>query len=98
MTLETKKRKTYDPAAIVVIVLTLVLFIVALFVNGFTHDLLLEAAVFLVSAKLILMAKANGETEWRLESQLEEIKASLEGLRQKLERTPEVRSLIANAN
>ena len=35
---------------------TLILFILALFSKGFTHDLLLEAAVFLVSAKLILAA------------------------------------------
>jgi hypothetical protein len=30
----------FDPLSIVVIVLTLVLFVIALFVKGFTHDLL----------------------------------------------------------
>jgi hypothetical protein len=98
MTLQTKKRKTYDPAAIVVIALTLVLFIVALFVNGFTHDLLLEAAVFLVSAKLILMAKANGETERRLELQLVEIKDLLQSLPQKLTRMPQKQELIESSH
>lgn len=37
-----------------VIACTFMLFVVALLVKGFTHDLLLEAAVFLVSVKLIL--------------------------------------------
>jgi len=40
----------------VVIAITFILFTVALFVKGFTHDLLLEAAVFLVSVKLIILS------------------------------------------
>jgi hypothetical protein len=51
--------KTYrylDPWSTFILILTLFLFIAALVVKGFTHDLLLEAAVFLVSAKLVLMA------------------------------------------
>jgi hypothetical protein len=43
----------------VVIALTLILFVVALLIKGFTHDLLLEADVFLVSVKLILMSHKN---------------------------------------
>ena len=39
--------------------LTLALFVVALFVKGLTHDLLLEAGVFLVSVKLVLMNYKN---------------------------------------
>jgi hypothetical protein len=50
----------FDPLSIVVIVLTLVLFVIALFVNGFTHDLLQECGVFLVSVKLIMMSHKNG--------------------------------------
>jgi len=46
-----------DPWSAVVIALTLVLFVVSIFVKGFTHELLLEAGVFLVSIKLILMAQ-----------------------------------------
>ena len=49
----------FDPWSAVVIALTLVLFLAAIFVKGFTHDLLLEAGVFLVSVKLILMAQKN---------------------------------------
>ena len=45
-----------DTPALVVIAITLVLFTLALFTTGFTHDLLPEAAVFLVSVKLILMS------------------------------------------
>ncbi len=49
----------FDPWSIVVIALTFVLFIVALFIKGFTHELLVEAGVFLVSLKLILMGHKN---------------------------------------
>jgi hypothetical protein len=51
--------KQFDPWSVVVIALTLVLFIASVFVTGFTHDLLLESGVFLVSVKLILMAQKN---------------------------------------
>ena len=75
------KRSQYsDPVAFIVLVLTVVLFGVAVVVKGFTHDLLLEAGVFLVSAKLILMAKKNAETEFRLEQHLNEIKQTLESM------------------
>ncbi|HMA23447.1 MAG TPA: hypothetical protein VKP00_05625, partial [Gemmatimonadaceae bacterium] len=45
-----------DFGAIATIVLTLALFVAALFIKGFTHDVLLEAGVFLVSVKLVLMS------------------------------------------
>jgi hypothetical protein len=66
-----------DPWALIIIVMTLVLFLLALILQGFTHDLLLEAGVFLVSVKLILMAKKNAETESRMELHLTEIKELL---------------------
>jgi Flp pilus assembly protein TadB len=68
--------KSSDPWTIIVIALSFGLFALALFVKGFTHDLLLEAGVFLVSVKLIVMAKKNAEAERRLEkhlTQLEEL-------------------------
>jgi hypothetical protein len=43
-----------DRASFVTLLLTLVLFGIALFEKGFSHDLLLEAGVFLVSVKLVL--------------------------------------------
>ena len=49
-------REHLDLGSIIILLITLVLFIAALFVKGFTHDLLLEAGVFLVSVKVIMMA------------------------------------------
>lgn len=54
----------------VVIILTVALFVLALFIKGFTHALVLEAAVLLVSIKLILMAQKNAKTEENLEARL----------------------------
>lgn len=54
-----KKKFTLDTANSAVISITFVLFAVALFVKGFTHDLLLEAGVFLVSVKLIIATYQN---------------------------------------
>lgn len=69
--------KHFDAGSITVIAITFVLFALALFTTGFTHDLLLEAGVFLVSVKLIVMAyKANKSAE-KIESDLEELKALL---------------------
>ncbi len=49
--------KHFDTPTVIVIIVTFVLFAVALFVKGFTHDLLLEAGVFLVSVKLMLLLR-----------------------------------------
>lgn len=57
----TKLTAYLGPSSIVVVVVTLILFILALFTKGLTHDILLEAGVFLVSVKLILMAYHNAE-------------------------------------
>ena len=68
----------FDPLSMVVIVLTLVLFVIALFVHGFTHDLLQECGVFLVSVKLIVMSHKNGVTARQAEERLEKIQDLLE--------------------
>jgi len=67
-----------DPWSAVVIGLTLLLFVVSVFVKGFTHDLLLEAGVFLVSVKLILMAQKNSVSAKVTSQRLERIAALLE--------------------
>ncbi len=72
-----KRSKSSDPWAVLTIVLSVGLFLLALFVKGFTHEMLLEAGVFLVSVKLILMAKKNTETEYRLEQRLASIQEML---------------------
>jgi Na+-translocating ferredoxin:NAD+ oxidoreductase RnfE subunit len=68
----------FDPLSMVVIILTLVLFVIALFVNGFTHDLLQECGVFLVSVKLIMMSHKNGVSVRVAEERLEKIQNLLE--------------------
>jgi len=69
-----KKLKQYfDIWSIVVIGLTFVLFVVALFTKGMTHDLLLEAGVLLVSVKLILMAYRNSVTADTIHQKLDKI-------------------------
>ena len=67
----------FDISSITIIVITLILFVVALFTKGFTHDLFLEAGVFLISIKLILMAYKNSVSNKKLYEELEEIKKLL---------------------
>jgi hypothetical protein len=66
--------KYFDAGSIVVIAITFLLFTMALFFTGLTHDLLLEAGVFLVSVKLIIMAYKAGVTSESIHSELKEIK------------------------
>jgi len=51
--------KYFDIGSVTVILITFLLFAVALFTKGLTHDILLEAGVLLVSIKLIMMAYRN---------------------------------------
>jgi hypothetical protein len=67
----------FDAGSLIVIVITFILFAIALFTKGFTHDLLLEAGVFLVSVKLILMAYRNNANNRILSKELSEIKQYL---------------------
>jgi len=70
----------FGKGSIAIIITTLILFVVALFVKGFTHDLLLEAAVFLVSVKLILMAYSNSVSSKKLEKKLSDIEEKIDQL------------------
>lgn len=72
--------KHFGVVSIFVIIITFVLFVVALFVTGFTHDLLLEIAVFLVSVKLILMTYSNSVNAKRLERKINRIEKKLDRL------------------
>ncbi len=74
--------KHFDIGSIIVIVITFVLFTIALFFTGFTHDLLLEAGVFLVSVKLIMMAYKASVTSKDIHRELEEIKNILKNIRE----------------
>ena len=53
-------KRYLDAGSITVISMTFILFVLALFTKGMTHDLLLEAGVLLVSVKLIMMAYRTG--------------------------------------
>ena len=62
-----------DRASSAVIFLTFVLFVAALLVKGFTHDLFLETGVLLVSVKLILNTYHMEEHTRRLEERLDDV-------------------------
>ena len=62
-----------DKASFATLLLTLVLFVIALFVKGFTHDLLIEAGVFLVSIKIVLAGYKNEQGNRALIDRLDQI-------------------------
>ena len=66
--------KHFDMGSLIVIAITFCLFVMALFFTGLTHALLLEAGVFLVSVKLILMAYKSSVSSAHIESEFQEIK------------------------
>jgi len=70
-------KKHLDLASIIILLITLLLFIAALFVKGFTHDLLLEAGVFLVSVKVIMMAYKISVHAKEIIREIREIKAAI---------------------
>jgi hypothetical protein len=72
------KGKHLDRWSTATIVVTLILFLVALFEKGVTHDVLLEAAVFLVSVKLVLGSMKAQLASENLHSRLDAIQALLE--------------------
>jgi hypothetical protein len=76
-------RDHFDFWSLVVIALTFTLFIVALFIQGLTHEILLEAGVFLVSLKLIMMSHKNSVLAKKTEFQLERIFANLQDANRK---------------
>jgi len=69
--------KHFDFGSIFIIIITLILFALALFFTGLTHDILLEAGVFLVSVKLIIMAYKASRSYRKIEFELQEIKELL---------------------
>jgi len=70
-------KKYFSVTDVVVILITSVLFIVALFVKGLTQDLLLEAGVLLVSIKIIMMNYKNALSTKTVLKELGEIKEAL---------------------
>jgi hypothetical protein len=80
--------KHLDLGTQLTLAITLVLFGIALFEKGFTHDLLLEAGVFLVSVKLIIMSYKATVTIAASNSQLVAMRTSLERIEQSLQTNP----------
>jgi hypothetical protein len=73
-------KRYLDVGSHVIIVITVVLFVAALFIKGLGHDLLLEAGVFLVSVKLIVMTHKNGISAKELGDRLGRMEALLSRL------------------
>ena len=71
-------RHYFDAGSLLVIFITFALFLAALYFTGFTHDLLLEAGVFLVSVKLILMSYKNAVASDKLHNELVEIRSLIQ--------------------
>jgi Flp pilus assembly protein TadB len=72
------RRQLLDIGSWITIAVTLVLFAVALLVDGVPHDLLLEAGVFLVSAKLVIMSYKNALASDELKMELQRLREALE--------------------
>ena len=72
------RHRALDAGSYLTVGATLVLFAIALFVKGLTHDLLLEAGVFLVSVKLILMSYKNSASADRLEAEIRKLRELLD--------------------
>lgn len=69
--------KHIDNGSMFVIVTIFVLFVAALFVKGLAHEILLEAGVFLVSVKLIIMAYKPSVSAENIEDELKDVKEIL---------------------
>ena len=74
----------FDVPSLIVILLTLAMFAAALAVKGLGHDLLLEAGVFLVSVKLIMMTYKGSVANARLLEELTAVRAALSRLEQRI--------------
>ena len=60
-----------------IILVTIILFVVALFVKGFSKELLLEIGILLVSIKLILMNHKNAVANQRILEELNQVQKQL---------------------
>ncbi len=70
--------KRIDRASTFTVIVTTILFVIAIFEKGFTHELLLEAGVFLVSVKLILASAKTDIATKKVQEQLDEIQRKLD--------------------
>jgi hypothetical protein len=66
-------RRQIDFASALTLLVTIALFAIAIVEKGLTHDLLLEAGVFLVSVKLVLSTFKMQEKLRTLEAKLDQL-------------------------
>jgi hypothetical protein len=71
------KLRGFGSGELAIIGITFVLFVLALFLKGFTKELLLEVGIFLVSVKLIMSSYKNAAYSKQILNELDEIKARL---------------------
>lgn len=71
-------KRYMDIGSLIVALVTLLLFIAALFAKGVTHDLFLESGVFLVSVKVIIMSHKNNVAAHESNEKLDRVLAMLE--------------------
>ncbi len=83
-------KKHFVLGSLIIIGVTFILFVLALFTKGFTHDILLEAAVFLVSVKLIIMAYKNIDATDSLHQKLDEIYKKISAIESRRSQKDEV--------
>lgn len=76
-------KKYFSLSDIIVIFITLILFIVALFAKGLTHYILLEAGVLLVSVKIIMMNYKNVQSNKNILNELDKISKNIQDLKDK---------------
>jgi hypothetical protein len=69
--------KLLGTASLFVVAITFLLFLAALFLKGLTHDLFLEAGIFQVSDKIIMMSHRNSVAIKHLNEKLNTIMAAL---------------------
>jgi hypothetical protein len=61
----------------IVIIITALLFLIALFMNGISKELLLEVGILLVSIKLILMNHKNATANEKILEELGQLKKQI---------------------
>jgi c-di-AMP phosphodiesterase-like protein len=74
-------KKFLDTGNLIVVLLTIILFILALFLKGFSKDLLLEIGVLLVSIKLIFFANKQALFDKEVMQRFDEIKKQISELK-----------------
>ena len=80
--LEVRRRKI-DTASALTLIVTLLLFAIAVFEKGLTHELLLEAGILLGSAKLVLASFQAKVLNEAIERKLEAVSLQLQKLTEK---------------